>query len=50
MEPLVIKGLSHSINLEISFFLKHNLKINCTEEEVKKWVSLESPVGRRKIS
>ena len=34
MEPLVIKGLSHSINLEISFFLKHNLKINCTEEEV----------------
>ena len=29
LEPLVIKGLSHSINLEI--LMEHNLKINCTE-------------------
>ena len=34
LEPLVIKGLSHSVNIEITFLMKHNLKINCTEEEV----------------
>ena len=34
LEPLVIKGLSHSVNLGISFLMEHNLKINCTKEEV----------------
>ena len=34
LEPLVIQGLSHSVYLGISFLMKHNLKINCTEEEV----------------
>ena len=34
LEPLVTKGLSHSINLGIPFLMKHNLKINCMEEEV----------------
>ena len=34
LEPLVIQGLRHSVNLGISFLMKHNLKINCTEEEV----------------
>ena len=34
LEPLVIKGLCHSVNLGISFLMEHNLKINCTEEEV----------------
>ena len=34
LEPLVIQGLSHSVNLAISFLIQHNLKINCTEEEV----------------
>ena len=34
LEPLVIKGLSHSVNLGISFLMEHNLKINCTVEEV----------------
>ena len=34
LEPLVIKGLSHSVNLGIYFLAKHNLKINCTEKEV----------------
>ena len=34
LEPLVIKGLSHSVNLGISFLIEHNLKINCTEEKV----------------
>ena len=34
VEPLVIQGLSHSVNLGIAFFLKYRLKMNCTEEEV----------------
>ena len=34
LEPLVIKGRSHSGNLGISFLMKPNLKINCMEEEV----------------
>ena len=34
LEPLVIQGLSHSVNLGISFLMEHNLKITCTEEEV----------------
>ena len=33
-EPLVIKGLRHSVNLGIFFLMEDNLKINCTEEEV----------------
>ena len=34
LEPLVIQGLSHSVNLGISFLMEHNLKINCMKEEV----------------
>ena len=34
LEPLVIRGLSHSVNLGIAFLTKYRLKINCTEEEV----------------
>ena len=34
LEQFVIKGLSHSVNLGMSFLMEHNLKINCTEEEV----------------
>ena len=30
----MIKGLSHSINLGISFLMEHNLRINCREEKV----------------
>ena len=30
----MIRGLSHSVNLGISFLTKHNLKLICTEEEV----------------
>ena len=30
LEPLVIKELSPSVNLGISFLMDHNLKINCT--------------------
>ena len=28
LEPIVIQGLSHSVNLGISFLMEHNLKIN----------------------
>ena len=34
LEPLVIQGLSHSVKLGISFLLRYNLKMLCTEEEV----------------
>ena len=34
LEPLVIRGLSHSVNLGISFLQKNQLKLICTKEEV----------------
>ena len=34
LEPLVIRGLSHSVNLGIAFLKRNNLKLVCTEEEV----------------
>ena len=34
LEPLVIRGLSHRVNLGISFLMQHRLKLICTEEEV----------------
>ena len=34
LEPLVIRGLSHSMNLGISFLMRNNLKLVCTEDEV----------------
>ena len=33
LEPLVIRGLSHSVNLGISFLTMNNLKLVCTEDE-----------------
>ena len=34
IEPLVIRGLIHSVNLGITFLQKNRLKLVCTEEEV----------------
>ena len=34
LEPLVIKGLSHSVNLGIAFLQENNLKWLCSEKEV----------------
>ena len=34
LEPLVIRGLCHSMNLGISFLMRNNLKLICKEEEV----------------
>ena len=34
LEPLVIQGLSHSVNLGISFLTRNNIKLICTEDEV----------------
>ena len=34
IEPLVIRGFSHSVNLGITFLQKNKLKLVCTEEEV----------------
>ena len=33
-EPLVIRGLSHSVNLGISFLTRNNLKLLCMKDEV----------------
>ena len=32
LEPLVIRGLSHSVNLGIAFLQKYRLKMTCTED------------------
>ena len=34
LEPLVIQGMSHSVNLGISFLTRNNLKLVCTEDKV----------------
>ena len=34
LEPLVIQGLSHSVNLGMTFLQEYNLQMICTEEEV----------------
>ena len=34
LEPLAIQGLSHSLNLGISFLTRNNLKLVCKENEV----------------
>ena len=34
LEPLLIQGLSHSVNLGIAFLQEYNLKMICIEEEV----------------
>ena len=34
LEPLVIQGLSHSVNLGMLFLQEYNLKMICTEQEV----------------
>ena len=34
LEPLVIRGLSHSVNLGITFLQKNKIKLVCTKEEV----------------
>ena len=34
LEPIVIGGLSNSVNLEISCLTRNNLKLICMEDEV----------------
>ena len=36
LELLVIQGLTHSVNLGISFLQEYNLKMICKEEEVER--------------
>ena len=45
LEPLVIRGLSHSMNLGTSFLTRNNLKLICTEEEVALMISSGSTVS-----
>ena len=45
LKPLVIKGLSHSVNLGLTFLSQYRLKLSCTSEEV----TLE-PIANDKVS
>ena len=51
LEPLVIRGLSHNVNLGISFLTRNNLKLICMEDEVAlmREISLESTVSGWRI-
>ena len=46
LEPLVIRGLSHSVNLGISFLMRNNLKLICTEDEVALMLVKDSSASR----
>ena len=35
VEPIVIEGLNHAVNLGIEFFRQQDVSISCTEKEVK---------------
>ena len=49
LKSLVIKGMSPSVNLGISFLMKHNLKINCTEEEIALMPLKDGSVSRAQL-
>ena len=49
LKSLVIKGLSPSVNLGISVLMKHNLKINCTEEEIALMPLKDGSVSRAQL-
>ena len=55
LEPLVIGGLSHSVNLGIAFLMEYRLKVNCMKKEValmpiKNRSARPDPVGGQRIS
>ena len=45
----MIKGVSHSLNLGISFLMENNLKINCTEEEVTQMPVKDGSTSRARL-
>ena len=53
LEPQVIRGLSHNVNLGIAFLQENNLKLVCTGEEVALMpvnrFSLESEASGRRM-
>ena len=49
LEPLVIRGLSHSMNLGISFLTRNNLRLICTEDEVALMPVKDSSASRAKL-
>ena len=50
LEPLVIRGLSHSVNLGIAFLQKYNLKMICKGSHCKRGVGLGTQVDGRRMS
>ena len=49
LEPLVIRGLSHSVNLGIMFLQKNRLKLVCTDEEVKLMPVTDGSASRARL-
>ena len=49
LEPLVIKGLSHSVNLGIAFLEENNLKLLCSEKEVVLMPVEDSSASRARL-
>ena len=48
-KPLVIRGLSHSVNLGIAFLKRNTIKLVCTEEEVTLMPVLDSSASRARV-
>ena len=49
LEPLVIRGLGHSVNLGIAFLKRNTLMLVCREEEVTLMPVTDSSVSRVRI-
>ena len=49
LEPLVIRGLSHSLNLGLVFLKRNILKLVCTEEEVALMPVIDCSASRVRI-
>ena len=49
LEPVVIRGLSHSVNLGIMFLQENNLKLVCTGEEVALMLVKDSSALRARL-
>ena len=49
LEPLVIRGLSHTVNLGITFLQKNSLKLVCTDEEVTLMPVTDDSASRERL-
>ena len=49
LEPLVIQGMSHSVNLRLAFLHKCRLKMTCMEEEVAEMPRKDRSASRARL-